>query len=795
MRRMRPLLLALCIAFTVRGVSPDTITDETKVPPYTLPDPLTCFDGTKATDAKTWSEKRRPELLRLFESEVYGRTLLGKPGAMRFELREEKKPARGGSATRLRVGVLFEGQRDGRQMELLIYLPNDVAGPVPVFLGLNFDGNYTITDDPDLPVPAHFAMGLFTNKLIDHKPTEAGRGQHAYMWQIDRIIEAGFGVATAAYGEIEPDQDGAWQQGPRGLAGAPKDGDWGSIGAWAWGLSRAMDYLETNPRVDGKKVAVMGFSRLGKAALWAAAQDQRFALAISNESGAGGLALSKRIFGETVKDLSTRFPHWFAKNFAKYAAAEDKLPVDAHELAALLAPRPLLAMSGSEDVWSDPKGEFLSLVAADPVYRLFGEKPGLKSLEWPDNNKESDGVLGYFRHKGGHDVSLEDWRVMIGYAEHHLKAPKPPIYAIERYAYRLSFMPEAERKAWQDYFTRSDALRHANDDKLEAELKTAQLTEPRLPPHDRAMFELRSKTPDSEFTSNEGKALAQTIVSYQLPCGGWSKAIDYTQGPRTPGTQFVAQEHPSHYAGTFDNRSTTEQLKFLARSQALVPNDEVKASVERGIDYLIAAQAPNGGWPQCFPLEGGYHDEITLNDNAMVHVLEVLQLIVSGSEGFEWIDKTRREQAGKAIERGHAALLKLQHGVWSPQYDLLTGEVVGARGFELAGISAGESVEVLRYLMKLKKPSNEIIAAIETGLQWFKDNELPPGEDGKPQWARFNDPHTGKPFYPGKRDGRAHADYHEMRKTNPGGYDYFTTKGTDVLGKWAEKWRKDLKKK
>ena len=791
---MRALFILLGLVVVLRAAPPDAIMDEAKVPPYTLPDPLVCTDGTKVMDAKTWMEKRRPELLRLFASEVYGRTLLGKPEAMRFEVREEKKLARGGTATRLRIGVLFEGKPDGRQMELLVYLPNDVTGPVPMFLGLNFDGNYTITDDPDLPVPKHFAMGLFANKLPDHKPTGAGRGMHAYMWQIDRIIEAGFGVATAAYGEIEPDQNGAWAKGVRGMAAEPKDDDWGAIGAWAWGLSRAMDYLATNPRVDASKVAVMGFSRLGKAAMWAAAQDERFALAISNESGACGLALQKRIFGETVNDMVNHFPHWFAKSFAKYAKAEDKLPVDAHELAALVAPRPLLAMSGSEDLWSDPKGEFLSLVGADPVYRLFGKKLGLSADEWPANTKLVDHVPGYFRHKGGHDVSLEDWRTMIDYADHRLQVTSPPAYAQERYAYRLSLMPEAERSLWQAYLADSDRLRRANDDKLDEELKAAHLTESKQPPHDRNEFEMPDKTPDSSLTSDEGRALAQTIISFQLPCGGWSKAIDYTKGPRPLGTQFVAQDRSWHYAGTFDNRSTTEQLKFLARSQSLVPNDATKAAIERGIDYLFAAQAPNGGWPQCFPLEGGYHDEITLNDDAFVHVLEVLQLIVNGSEGFSWVDNARKEHARTALDRGHAALLKLQRGVWSPQYDLLTGEVVGARGFELAGISAGESVEVLRYLMKLKKPSNEIIAAIETGLQWFKDHQLPPGDDGQPRWARFNDPHTGKPFFPGKRDGRAHATYEEMRKTNPGGYDWFTTKGNDLIGKWA-KWRKGLGKK
>jgi PelA/Pel-15E family pectate lyase len=326
-------------------------------------------------------------------------------------------------------------------------------------------------------------------------------------------------------------------------------------------------------------------------------------------------------------------------------------------------------------------------------------------------------------------------------------------------------------------------------------MKAAQLTAPKMAPHNRKEFELHSKMPNSEFTSESGLALAKAIVSWQLPCGGWSKAIDYDSGPREPGMQFTAQDILWHYAGTFDNRTTTEQLKFLARSHSLHANEAVKTSVERGIDYMLAAQMPNGGWPQCFPLEGGYHDAITLNDDAMVHVLETLQLIVAGKDGFDWIDAGRRERAQAALDRGHAALIKLQRGIWSPQYDLISQEVIGARGFELAGLSAAESAVVLGYLMKVKSPSKEMIQSIETGLAWFREHQLPPGEEGKPRWARFNDPVTLVPFFPGKRDGRAHADYDEMRKTNPGGYDFFSTKGNDVIGKWADKWRKGLAKK
>ena len=181
-----------------------------------------------------------------------------------------------------------------------------------------------------------------------------------------------------------------------------------------------MDYLVTNSRIDSKRVAVIGFSRLGKSALWAAAQDERFAMAVTSASGAGGIALSKRIFGEATQHISSRFGRWFCGNFNKYAGNEPALPIDQHELAALIAPRPLLITSGTEDHWADPKGEFLSGLAADPVYRLLGTE-GMSAKEWPAPSHRMDSTIGYFLRPGGHDVTLEDWQAMIAFAEKHLR--------------------------------------------------------------------------------------------------------------------------------------------------------------------------------------------------------------------------------------------------------------------------------------------------------------------------------------------------------------------------------------
>ena len=379
----RLLLLAACLL--APPMFAETIKDEALVPPYTLPNVLLDADAKPITTAASW-QAGRPALLKKFGEQMYGVTPPGIPDTLKFVVREELKEARGGRATRLRVGVLFEGTETGRKMELLVYLPNDVTAKAPVFLGLNFDGNYTTVTDPDLPLPTHYANGLFDNKIPGHKPTEAGRGLHAYMWSLDVLLESGYGLATAACGEIEPDAPGRWKEGVRGLAKEPGPGDWGTLGAWAWGLSRAMDYLVTNDRVDASKVTVIGFSRLGKAALWAGAQDERFAAVISNASGAGGIALSKRLFGERISDLVTKFPHWFAGNFAAYSHKEETLPFDQHGLAALIAPRPLLATSGTEDLWSDPQGEYLTLKEVSPVYELLGRK-GLDVSSPPKTGK------------------------------------------------------------------------------------------------------------------------------------------------------------------------------------------------------------------------------------------------------------------------------------------------------------------------------------------------------------------------------------------------------------------------
>ncbi|MEO7412750.1 MAG: acetylxylan esterase [Opitutaceae bacterium] len=406
------------------------ITEESKIPAYTLPDPLLLQDGTPITDSAMWRAKRRGELLELFATHEYGRTPGGRPSAMRWEVTAVDRNALGGNATRKEVTIWFSSRREGPQMHLLIYQPNGVASPPPVFLGLNFMGNHTVHADPGIALgQPRIVYDVPRYRPADPQPAvkEEQRGVHAEKWQIERVIARGYATVTAWCNDLCPDRvDGPAD--PTSAASLFATGGteeraadaWGALGMWAWGLSRALDYLESDRELDAKRVVVHGFSRLGKAADWAAAQDERFAMLISNESGCGGAALSKRIYGETVAIINGKFPHWFAKNFRRYNDNEAALPVDQHELLALIAPRPLYVASADGDQWSDPRGEFLSAKAAEPVYALFGKR-GLGIAEMPPLDTPIGETIGYHNRTGKHDMTDYDWAQYLDFADRHLK--------------------------------------------------------------------------------------------------------------------------------------------------------------------------------------------------------------------------------------------------------------------------------------------------------------------------------------------------------------------------------------
>lgn len=394
--------------------------DESEVPEFRLPDPLTMLDGKKVTGAEMWLAERRPELLGLFEEYVYGKAPFGRPYNMRFEVTSVDEEALGGTATRKLVTVRFDGREEGPSMEMLIYLPNDVEGPAPVFMGLSFGGNQTIHADPAIPVSTRWMRPKKTG-IDGNRATEKSRGTAAQRWPVEDILARGYGLVTIYCGDIDPDFDDGFENGVHAMAGKPGANGWGTISAWAWGLSRGVDYLESDTDVDASKIALLGHSRLGKTALWAGAQDERFAVVISNNSGCGGAALSRRAFGETVERINTSFPHWFNDNFTKYNSNEGELPVDQHMLIALMAPRPVLVCSAEGDQWADPHGEFLSARGAGSVYRMMGESFIGPTDEMPALDKMLMSTVGYKIRPGKHDVLQSDWQYYMDFADHHYK--------------------------------------------------------------------------------------------------------------------------------------------------------------------------------------------------------------------------------------------------------------------------------------------------------------------------------------------------------------------------------------
>ena len=366
--------------------------DEARVPPYELPDALASAAGRVRT-VEGWTP-RRSELLNLFRAHVYGRSP-GAPENLRFETIEEDEAAMGGAATLKRLAVISRVNGREHRFPLTLFLPNDRLGPVGLFLLLN-------------------------NRPASN--TDPTRQERSGFWPAEEVVARGYGIAALQVGDLAPDDAAKYRQGIigrfEGEAGGSRPGDaWGALAAWAWGASRAMDYFVTDPAIDPDRVAVVGHSRGGKAALWAGAEDERFALVVSNESGEGGAALTRRIYGETLARITEVFPHWFAGHYRGYAGREGDLPIDQHMLLSLIAPRALYVASADEDLWADPRGEFLSLAHSSPVYGLWGDEAIAPDAMPPLETPFVSGRRGYHVRRGTHNLTPYDWQRFMDFAD------------------------------------------------------------------------------------------------------------------------------------------------------------------------------------------------------------------------------------------------------------------------------------------------------------------------------------------------------------------------------------------
>jgi len=380
-------------------------------------------------------------------------------------------------------------------------------------------------------------------------------------------------------------------------------------------------------------------------------------------------------------------------------------------------------------------------------------------------------------------------------------------------AQRISQLASEYQPAWNQYLCVSDSWRERIEIAFLQEVQQNKVDRPRLA-QEGADFRIPDKKPPAWYASKEATAIAESLLSFQNPAGGWSKHISLSDGQRGVGVHWSSQgtiKRP-RYVGTFDNGSTTSQILFLAQAYRSTNKEQYKGSVERGLRYILDAQYPNGGWPQVYPLEGGYHDDITYNDDAMVHVLQLLSRVKNPKDVFEFVPESLRQEASHALDRGIDCILKTQQHqgskrtVWCAQHDALTLKPSDARAMEPASLSGLESVGILKLLMEIREPSKDVVEAIESGLMWFsestiqgirragKEDAVEFVQDSQSKdlyWARFYDLQSNTPIFPG-RNGIIYSDYWQMAKENRLGYDYLTTRPSGLLGRWQKSWKNKL---
>jgi hypothetical protein len=411
-------LIGVAALMNSRSLSAPKFPEPEKLPARPgLPEALILNNGKPVTSKKDWVNKRRPELLDLFQHYMYG-TMPPAPKKIDAKVERVEKDLFGGKATKKEVTITY-GPANLSPIHLLLVVPNNRKGPAPAFVGPNFCGNHTLLSNRSIALPTGW-MPKSCPGCSNNVATESGRGMQTEVWALEQSIDRGYAVASFYNGDIEPDRPNAPEGVRAQYSKMGKDYDWGAIVAWAWGLSRAMDYLTTDKDIDAKRVAVVGHSRNGKAALVAAAFDERFALAIPLQAGCGGTAPSRGKIGESVKAINDHFPHWFNAEFKKFNDQPERLPFDQHLLVALCAPRPVLFPNAALDTWANWEGQFEVLKAADKVYRFLGVE-GLKADKLPESEKLVDSRLGYYIRPGKHSMTTGDWKVFLDYADKYLK--------------------------------------------------------------------------------------------------------------------------------------------------------------------------------------------------------------------------------------------------------------------------------------------------------------------------------------------------------------------------------------
>nr|WP_295106501.1 pectate lyase [uncultured Caulobacter sp.] len=755
------LALALCPGVSpvcAQAVAAKVNTDESRVGAYVLPEALKLESGAPVGDAATWAKTRRGEVLELFRVHQFGRT----PTTyvpLNADTWETGVASFGRLAARTQARLIFPGHADSPTIRVVLYAPAAAKGPVPVLLHIGFSPNVLVFDDPGIE------EGLGWN--VREKKRVPGR-QATLLAGFDPkpFLERGLAVAHVYYGDIEPDFDGGAAFGVRTLFGSqdgPRQPDaWGAIGAWSWGLSRVVDYLSGDPAIDPRKIALSGASRLGKTTLWAAAQEPRIALVMPVISGEGGAALSRRDYGETIAAITdpTRYGYWFAPRYRTYADRVKDLPVDSHMLLSLIAPRPMLLVTGDTDTWSDPRGEFLAAKAATPVYRLYG-KTGVEG-EQPIAETPPAGDLAFYMHKGGHALLPGDLVVMADFMARQFADARP---------------------AASDPVAAANAARKANRN---------------MPTGWWAAAKAR---PDAWFAGPEARRMADNLLSWQDPAsGGWP--LMNTVGEPNIGDPAAVGPWGTRAALI---KATVNEMRFLARVQKVRPDPAYVQAIDRGLGFILAAQYPAGGWPHSWPVfVNAYDHQATLNDDEMVDLMSLLREVAAAPD-FQGLAPERRAAAQAAFDRALDFILKAQIVVdgrptaWAQQYDEVSLAPRPARAFEPVAVSGSESASVLMLLMSLDKPSPAVKAAIRAGAAWYRsvqlngirvvyaDGDRLVREDpaAPPLWARFYEIGTNRPIFAG-RDGVIRYRLAEVEKERRGGYGWYGDWGAAVLARYAE---------